>query len=324
MAVSLVSLVILVTLLYLLTGATLFKEKATLYLFIADASGLAQGSPVQVDGITVGKVTAIALSGSRDPARTVRVTIEVDRATLGSLPPDSWAQLSVESPVGDKYVDITSQGTGLRQPSTEITYREHPDVLKSLDLQQFEQQLRNVDALLADIESGRSLVGQFVLGTKMYSDLSKRFTQIEEDLHKAASTTNAVGEALYTDALYRRLTGEFEALDAGLARLESGQGEAGRFLRDNAQYEEARAAAANLRQTVSALGASPFFQSDQLYTDVNQGLAAMIRGVAEFNRSPMLANSMAYDNLNGWAREFSAGLRDFREHPAKYMRVKVF
>lgn len=323
-AVSLVSLIILATLLYLLTGATMFREEATLYLFIPDASGLATGSPVQVDGIQVGKVTGIALSGLPDPARTVKVTIAVDRGTLPAIPPDSWAQLSVQSPVGDKFVDVTGKGTGVRRPNTEIIYREQPDVFKSLDPAQFARQLREVDALLADIESGRSRVGQFVLGTQMYNDLRKRLTQIEDDITKGAATTSAVGQALYTDVLYRRLVGGFAALDAELARLQSGQGEAGRFLRDTSQYEAARAAAADLRRAVSALGASPFFQSDQLYTDVNRGLAMMIDTVAEFNRSPMLGNPALYDNLNGWAREFSTQVQDFREHPAKYLRVKLF
>jgi phospholipid/cholesterol/gamma-HCH transport system substrate-binding protein len=323
-AVSLVSFVILAILLYLLTGGMLFKEKANLYLYIPDASGLTQGSPVEVDGITVGKVTGIALSGSRDPQRTVRVTVAVDRDTLASIPPDSWAQLSVESPVGDKYVDITSVGFGPRRPNTEIIYRDHPDVFKSLDLEQFDQQLRELDAVLGDIESGRSRVGQFVLGTQMYDDLRKRFTQVEQDVRAAARTTDAVGQALYTDVLYRQIMAPLLGLDAALARLQSGQGDAGRLLRDAAQYQGARALIADLRQTVSAMGASPLLQSDELYDQVNRGLASAIDAVAQANRTPLLQNSLDYDNLNGWSREFAAQLRDFREHPEKYLRVKVF
>ncbi len=323
-AVSLVSFVILAVLLYLLTGGMLFKEKANLYLYIPDASGLTQGAPVEVDGITVGKVTGIALSGSRDPQRTVRVTVSVDRDTLASIPPDSWAQLSVESPVGDKYVDVTSVGFGPRRANTEIIYREQPDVFKSLDLQQFEQQLREMDAILADIESGRSRVGQFVLGTQMYGDLRKRFTQVEHDIRTAARTTNAVGQALYTDVLYRQIMAPLVSLDAALARLQSGQGDAGRFLRDAAQYQEARALIADLGQTVSAMRASPLLQSDELYDQVNRGLASAIDAVAQANQIPMLQNSLTYDNLNGWSRELAAQLRDFREHPEKYLFVKVF
>ena len=323
-SVCLVSFVILGVLLYLLTGGNLFTEKASLLLYIPDASGLTKGSPVEVDGITVGKVSAIALSGSRDPQRTVRVTISVDRDTLASIPPDSWAQLSVESPVGDKYVDITSVGFGSRRPNTEIIYRDQPDVFKSLDLEQFEQQLRELDAVLADIESGRSRVGQFVLGTQMYSDLRKRFTQVEHDIRTAARTTNTVGQALYTDVLYRQIMAPLISLDGALARLQSGQGDAGRFLRDAAQYQQARSLIADLGRTVSAAAAGPLFQSDDLYNQLNRSLASTIDAVAQFNRAPLLQNSLAYDNLTGWSRDFAAQLQDFREHPQKYLRVTFF
>ena len=323
-SISLVAFVILAILLYLLTGGMLFRESASLYLYIPDASGLTQGSPVEVDGITVGKVTAIALSGSRDPQRTVKITITMDPRTLAAIPPNSWAQLSVESPVGDKYVDITSVGFGPRRPNTEVIYREQPDVFKSLDLEQFEQQLRELDAVLADIESGRSRVGQFILGTQMYDDLRKRFTEIEQDVRTAARTSSTVGQALYSDVLYHRILDPIVALDATLARLQSGQGAAGRFLRDAAQYQEARDLVAGLGRTVSAMGATPFFQSDDLYNQVNASLASAIQAVSQVNQAPMLKNSLDYDNLNGWSREFAAQLQDFREHPQKYLRIKLF
>jgi phospholipid/cholesterol/gamma-HCH transport system substrate-binding protein len=323
-AVSLVAFVILGILLYLLTGGMLFQEQASLFLYIPDASGLGEGSPVEVNGITVGKVTAIALSGSRDPQRTVKVTITMERRILDAIPPNSWAQLSVESPVGDKYVDITSVGFGERRPNTEIIYREQPDVFKSLDLEQFEQQLRELDSVLAEIESGRSRVGQFVLGTQMYDDLRKRFTEIEHDVRTAAQTSNTVGQALYTDVLYRQIMAPIAALDTTLARLQSGKGDAGRLLRDDAQYQQARALIADLGHTVSAMGSSPFFQSDALYNQLNSSLASAIAAVAHANQDPMLQNSLDYDNLNGWSREFATQLKDFRQHPEKYLRIKLF
>src|SRR5262245_36098860 len=128
--VSLVAIVILGVLVYLLTSGSLFTKKATLYLYIPDATGLSQASPVRVNGIGVGKVSAVNLSGSTDPKRVVRVTLAVDHGALSVIPPGSFAQLSVEDPVGNKYVDITSRGTGTRQPDTEIPYREQTDFLK--------------------------------------------------------------------------------------------------------------------------------------------------------------------------------------------------
>src|SRR5438309_1607599 len=118
--VSVVALLILGVVLFLLTGGTMFSEKAALYLYVPDATGIDQGSPVRVDGITVGKVAAVGLSGSKDPKRVVRLKMTVERDSLPMIPVGSYAQLSDDDPVGDKFVDITSAGRGTIPPNSEI------------------------------------------------------------------------------------------------------------------------------------------------------------------------------------------------------------
>src|SRR6266536_1381625 len=164
-AVAVAALIILSVLLYLLTGGTLLEPKAPLYLYIPDATGLAQDSPVRVDGILIGAVDSVGLSGTNDPKRIVKVVLRVGVDRLKSIPVDSTAQISVENFIGDRYVDITS-GTSPNsiRPGAEIPYQSQLDFAKSLDLTQLEQQLRQVDALLTEIEQGRSPLGQFILG----------------------------------------------------------------------------------------------------------------------------------------------------------------
>ena len=319
-----VALTILGTLLYLLTGGTMFKEKSTLYLYVPDATGIGPDSPAEVDGITVGKVTNVRLSGSTDPNRVVRVAISVERSVLQSIPAESFAQLSVASPVGDKFVDITSHGSGIRLPNTEITFRAEPDIFKTLDLTGLEQQLRDVDRILDDLETGRSPLGQFVQGRQMYDDLRKRFSQMEADVRKAASTTSNVGQALYTDKVYQRLRAPIQSLDLALAKLQSGQDSMGRMLRSTEDYENARAMIVDIRRGVDGIRSSAFFQSDEMYTGWNRTVTSLIQAVDTVNANPMFATSQVYDNLNGAAAELQKGLREFRQDPKKYLRLKVF
>src|SRR5688572_13217680 len=111
-AVSVAAVIILSVLLYLLTGGTLLQPKTPIYMYISDATGLERGSPVRVDGITVGKVKEVGLSTDKGLARVVRVTIELPIQNLSSIPVDSYAELNTETVIGDKFVDITS---GTRQ-----------------------------------------------------------------------------------------------------------------------------------------------------------------------------------------------------------------
>jgi phospholipid/cholesterol/gamma-HCH transport system substrate-binding protein len=197
-------------------------------------------------------------------------------------------------------------------------------LLKTLDLSQFEQQLKLVSALLDDIAQGRSDLGQFVMGEQMYNDLRKRFSQIESGVRAAAGATSDVGRELYTDRLYQQISQPLVELDRSLARLQSGQGSAGQLLRDSAQYEKLRSDLEDLRRSIADLRAAEFVQSDSLYADWNRRVLSLIESVDAFNRGPAMTTSQAYDNLNGLAREFQNTLRDFRQNPRKFMRIKVF
>jgi phospholipid/cholesterol/gamma-HCH transport system substrate-binding protein len=325
LTVSAAAVVILSILSYLLTGGTLLTARATMYLYIPDATGLGPGAPVRVDGIGVGKVRSVTLSGSSDPNRVVKVTMTVERARLASIPDDSTAQLAAETMIGDEFVDITSGASRhFVSPGGEIVFRGSPDLLKTLDIGQFEKQLKVVGALLDDIEQGRSDLGQLVMGEQMYNDLRKRFSQIESGIRAAASTTSNVGRELHTDLLYRQITQPLVDLDGSLARLQSGQGTAGQLLRDSARYEKLRSDMADLRRSIADLRAAEFMRSDTLYTDWNRRVLSLIESVDAFNQGPAMTTSQAYDNLNGFARELQDTMRDFRQNPRKYMRLKVF
>jgi len=319
------AVLILSILAYLLTGGTLLTEKATMYLYVPDATGLGPGAPVRVDGIGVGKVRSVALSGSTEPNRVVKVTMTLERGRLASIPDDSTAQIASETMIGDQFIDISSGNSRhFVSPGGEIVFKSSPDLLKTLDIGQFKERLKVVSALLDDIEQGRSDLGQFIQGDQMYSDLRKRFSQIESGIRAAASTTSSVGRELHTDQLYQQISRPLIELDGSLARLQSGQGDAGQLLRDSARYDKLRSDMADLRRSIADLRAAEFMRSDSLYTDWNRRVLSLIESVDAFNRGPAMTTSQAYDNLNGFARELQNTVRDFRQNPRKFMRIKVF
>lgn len=324
-AVCLVAILILLTLAYLLTGGSLLQPKATVYMYVSDATGLASGSPVRVDGIGVGKVSSVILSGSQQPNRVVKVTITVIRERLASIPVDSFAQLSTDTLIGDKFVDITSgKDRNHVAPNGELTYKNQPELMKSLDLSQFQQQLRIVDATLTDIEQGKGLVGQFVLGEEVYNSLLKNLGEFQSEIRAAADASSSLGHALYSDEMYRQVSDPVVEFERSLERIQSGQGTAGQLFRDTAQYEQLRAGARDLLHSLSELRSQEFMRSDRQYVDWNRTVMSLIQSVDEMNASPLLNRSDTYDNLNGLSRELRDTVRDFREHPGKFLRLKVF
>lgn len=321
-ALSVAGGAILGTLIVLLTGGTVFERKAQLYLFIPDATGLSKGSPVRVDGIGVGKVERVDLTGSADPKRVVRVTMVVDRDRLPLLAVDCSAQISAETLVGDKFVDIGSGRSPLHiQPGGEIAYQGQTDLLKNLDLSQFGDQIRIMDAVLTDIEQGRNRVGQFVVGEKIYADMRKKLMDLQRGLRAATDATSAVGGAIYSDRLYRRISEPLIRLDEALARVQAGQGTAGALVRDGAAYENPRTALADLRRALESVRNSEMARSDAAWASWNGMLSSLIHSVDQLNSGQSMTSASAYENLNGAAEELRGALRDFRRNPKAFLRL---
>jgi phospholipid/cholesterol/gamma-HCH transport system substrate-binding protein len=324
-AVILAGLLILGTLAFLLTGGTFLEPKTQIYLFLPDATGVAPGSPVRVDGIGVGKVILVELSGSNEANRVVKVTMSIGRDRLASITGDSTAETATDTIIGDKFIDVTS-GTGASHlmPGGELQFKGSGDLMQRVDIAQFQKQMHLIEVLLDDIEQGRSPLGEFIMGETIYNDLRKRITELQRGIHVAADTTTAVGQALYTDTLYRQITEPLRQLDESLARLQSGQGTGGALLRDTQQYEQALAQVADLRRSIESLHGAEMMTSDRAYREWTRQAAAIVRQVDEFNAGPMLTTSAVYDNLQGMAKEFQATTKEFRENPQKFLRITLF
>ena len=324
-SVSFVALLILSTLFYLLTGGTLLEQKATIYLYVPDATGLSHESPVRVNGIDAGKVTTVVLSGSNNPLRIVRVTMRVARDKLAAISTDSMTQISADTLVGDKFVDIVGgKAPGHIAPFGELNFKDKPDMMRTIDLVDFERQLRIVDATLADIEKGANPLGQFILTDTVYTSLRKKFVELQGAIRVAKLTTSFAGSVIYSDALYRKMREPLVQLDQTLARLQAGRGGLGKFLRNPAQYEQLRAEARDLRKSIASVQSAAFVSSDGMYAGWNRTLSGLIQKVDEVNAMPMFSSSEMFDNLNGAAAQMRTMLKDFRENPRKYLRLKIF
>jgi hypothetical protein len=324
-SVSVVAIAILLTLVYLLTGGTLLEKKVTLYLYISDATGLSSESPVRVDGIDTGMVKKVELTGSNDPNRIVKVTMAVEREKLDAIATDSMTQISTDTLVGDKFVDITSgKAQDHIAPNGELRFRPQPDLMRTIDFADFERQMRIVDTTLADIEEGRNQLGQFVLTDTVYMNLRKKFIALQAVIAEAKKATSMAGGLIYTDALYRQWRDPFAQLDRKLALLQSGQGAFGKFLRDTAQYEQTRASVRDLRKAIADAQSADYMASDETYSGWNRTLAGLIQKVDEIDASPLFSSSEMFDNLNGAAGEMRKTFKEFRDDPRKFLRLKVF
>src|SRR5215203_2400495 len=106
--VGLTAFIIVFVVVFLLTSSRgIFQQNEVLYTYMEDASGMASGTPVRLNGITVGFLDALRLTGSRDPRRAVQFDLLVKRRYLADIPVDSIAAIAAANLLGDKFINIT-------------------------------------------------------------------------------------------------------------------------------------------------------------------------------------------------------------------------
>src|SRR5947207_952857 len=99
-----VAMIIAAVLIFLLTANTSFFEgNFHLRTYMDDSAGMANGSPVRLNGILVGSIHQVRLSGSKDPHRTVEIDLLIKDPYLVQIPEDSVAGISASNLLGDKY-----------------------------------------------------------------------------------------------------------------------------------------------------------------------------------------------------------------------------
>jgi phospholipid/cholesterol/gamma-HCH transport system substrate-binding protein len=89
----------------------LWNRKVEFQAAFADVSGLKPGSPVRMGGVDVGLVDDVA--HAKDPSdRRIYVKLEVSRSEAPRVRVDTKAQILGKGLLGDKMVDLSTDGTG--------------------------------------------------------------------------------------------------------------------------------------------------------------------------------------------------------------------
>ncbi|HWB98973.1 MAG TPA: MlaD family protein [Bryobacteraceae bacterium] len=314
------SLTILSVLLSLLVGGHLFRPKAEVRVYVPDASGLAPQAPVRLNGIEVGAIEAVRFSGSSDPNRVVEVVLLIEQDFLREIPRDSVSVSAADNMMGDQYIDITKgKSRETLRAGEELRFQPAPDLMKQIDITQFEAKLRAVDQLLADMQANRNPFGVFLNSDTLYQDTVGKVAGLEKDIRTALAVTGDLGQLIYRDTAHRDLTAQLRQLDAKLAEFEGTP-----LLNDPAQYDQARGNIEKVRHSIEDLEQGPWLKDDSMYQSWSKGVASLVRAVDDLNTGQMLADSQPYESWNGSLREMEHSIRDFRTDPRKYLRLKIF
>jgi phospholipid/cholesterol/gamma-HCH transport system substrate-binding protein len=334
------AMVILGVLVFLITGNQgFFSRKAQIYTYMRDSAAVVNGSAVRLNGILVGEVKQVDLSGSSDPARVVRMDLEIREEFLSNIPVDSVASVAAENVLGAKYINIKRGiSSQMVKPGGEI---------QALDVQGFEEVvqqsyallaslqgiLKRIDAIVGVVEAGKGSIGKLLVDEELYNRLNATVAEVQKIAGAISSAKGTVGKLLYDDALYTDIRGTISKLDNLMLEIQQGQGTTGKLIKDPALYNEAQRTIAELRKIAEDLNAGKgtagkLLKSDELANRINSTLGKVDTTIDKLNAGQgtlgqLLVNPQLYDSFNGLSREMHELIKDFRANPKKFLRIRV-
>ena len=184
---ALAAMVILTILIFLITGkVNFFESKVTLFTYLSDAAALTEAAPVNLDGIQIGKVKSIGLSGLKDPKRLVRIAMEVPESSLKNIPVDSVSSISSANLLGAKYINIKSGKSetmvrageeipSLNAEGFDSLMEEGNTVMTSL-----QATVDRIDKMLGDIQAGKGSVGKLLVDETLYNHVLAVVDQVSK------------------------------------------------------------------------------------------------------------------------------------------------
>lgn len=337
---AVVAMIIIAVLSFLLTGSEgLFRRHAILRTYLNDSAGMVVGATVRLNGIAIGSIDQVRLSGERKPDRIVEISMLVNHDYLVQIPTDSVAGITASNLLGDKYINITKgmKPDHVKDGDTIMStpVQDIPQLLNqsSVILAQFQGLLGRADSILKTVETGQGNIGKFLKDEELYDRATATIAEVQALVAKISNSHGTISKLLYEDGLYEDLRKPIQRLDSILVDLQGGKGTAGKLLYDSAVYDELRQTLAEAKKMVDDLNAGKgtagkVLKDDQLYKQVNQIMARLNTVVDKLSSGQgtlgqLLVNPQLYDSLNGTTREMQGLLQDVHKNPKRFLTIQL-
>jgi phospholipid/cholesterol/gamma-HCH transport system substrate-binding protein len=332
---------VLIGLIFLMSGSSggLFARKLALRCYFGNASGLKNGAPVTLQGVTIGNVIKVRVVPDRNPT-PVEVTMRVGQQFVRDLHVDSTAAIAQAGVLGDSYIDIDStQGKGPPPAeNAELTPVGSPsiqDVIRtsSLSIDEVHTLTLKVEKLIDALNSTKGTAGQLINDPT----LGKKINQIASDLQTITATISqgkgSIGKLVSDDTLYTRANSAVSNLEKISTDLNEGKGTAGKLLKDDTLYNNLNATISNANQliaeinagkgTIGKLAKDPAFAAK--LDDTVTRLDSILKGVDEGKGTvgQLIQNRTLYDHADQALDQTQQLVKMIRDDPKKYLVIQL-
>jgi phospholipid/cholesterol/gamma-HCH transport system substrate-binding protein len=331
-------LVLMIFVFFIGSEQKIFSRKNEYRVRLDNVTGLAEGNPIKISGVTVGVIKDITLPA--DPKmRDVDIVLMVDRKYADRIRTDSRARLKKLGLIaGDSYIDISpgspkfdavepgSQIPAARQTNVDQLISSGEDLVDNFV--QISYSLKNV---LGRIDRGEGLIGELTSAPETKQRITDTFlttlNKTNAILGHVESGKGLVGKLVYDDTFAASFTGSLQESAHSLqslvtnveGSLKTGQGAIPALLNDPEGkkkvldlVENLRLASANLAALTqsyqSGQGIVPRLMNDKAYADTTlvefNGLLHQLNdAIAKVNRGEgtagkLISDPSVYESVN--------------------------
>jgi phospholipid/cholesterol/gamma-HCH transport system substrate-binding protein len=312
-----------------------------------DSAAMAPKTTVRLNGIAIGSIDEIKLTGSNQKGRIVVIKMSIASDKLSQIPQDSIAGVDAANLLGDKFINIDKGKSSVPvKNGDELKAKEISDIPELMTragdlLGSFQVIVNRFSTMLNDIDAGRGNLGKLIKDEQLYDEV--RATVVEtKKLVASMNTGKGILPRLINDEQFaEEFRSPVRRMDSIMADLQAGQGTMGKLLKDPALFDETHQTIADLHRMINVdlkkivddlnAGkgtAGKFLKDEELYRRANQLVANLNTSLDKLNAGQgtlgqLLVNQQLYDSLNGSTRELQDLLKDIHANPKKFLRIKL-
>jgi len=327
-----------------MSGSTggIFAPKLRLRSYFANASGLKDGAPVTLEGVTIGNVQHIRVVPERNPT-PVEVTMRIGEGYLRDIHVNSTTAIAQAGVLGDSYLDIDSTHAFGPPPgnNAELRATQSPNIQSVISssqdsIQDISTLIRKIDILMDSINSKKGTVGELINDPAYYAKIARITDHLEKITDEIGEGQGTIGKLINDDTLYTKATSAIDNVNRITASLDQGQGTIGKLLKDESLYNNLNTtvtSANNLmdginkgKGSIGKLARDPAFAQrlDDTITRLDSILTTVDEGKGTIGQ--LVQNRSVYDHLDQTMDQAQQLLKAIRQDPKKYfiIRLKVF
>lgn len=340
-ALVLAAAAVLISLIFLMNASTggFMTRTIVLRSFYPNAGGIKEGSPVTLDGVTIGNVTKVRVVPDRNPT-PVEVVMQVGERYLRDIHTDTTSSIQAAGVLGDSYIDLDSTHATGPAPANngELLSSGAPTIqsvinTSQVSIEEVNTLLHKIEITVDSINSTRGTAGMILNDPA----LAKKIVTIANDLQtiteSIAQGKGTLGKALTDDTLYTKLNTAVDQLNTITGDLNAGKGTLGKFLKDETFYNNTNATIANLNQITAQInsgkGAAGELIKDPVFAqklnDTVTSLDNMLKSInaGKGSAGQFLQNRALYDHLDQTADQAQQLIKGMREDPKKYLVIQL-